>query len=89
MADEENTTEVLLSISLRKARFSSRSRRADTAIEMLKDAVSRYTKSDKNDIWIDNKVNELIWSRGRRKLPTRVNVKVIKLEDGTAEIILP
>ncbi|SMD31665.1 50S ribosomal protein L31e [Picrophilus oshimae] len=89
MADEENTTEILLSVSLRKARFSSKSRRADTSIEMLKDAVARYTKSDRDRIWVDNKVNELIWSRGRRKVPTRVNIKVIKLEDGTSEIILP
>ncbi|AAT42791.1 50S ribosomal protein L31e [Picrophilus oshimae] len=89
MADEENTTEILLSVSLRKARFSSKSRRADTSIKMLKDAVARYTKSDRDRIWVDNKVNELIWSRGRRKVPTRVNIKVIKLEDGTSEIILP
>lgn len=40
-------------------------------------------------IWVDNKVNEALWSRGRKHIPTKISLKVIKLEDGTAEIILP
>ncbi|EQB73097.1 MAG: hypothetical protein AMDU4_FER2C00099G0006 [Ferroplasma sp. Type II] len=87
--NNELSTEELITVSLRGARASSRRRRADTAISIIKDAVSKYTKSEKNMIWIDNKVNELIWDRGREHIPTKISLKIIKLEDGTTEIILP
>ncbi|MCL4311140.1 MAG: 50S ribosomal protein L31e [Candidatus Thermoplasmatota archaeon] len=87
--NNELSTEELITVSLRGARSSSRRRRADTAISIIKDAVSKYTKSEKNMIWIDNKVNELIWDRGREHIPTKISLKIIKLEDGTTEIILP
>jgi large subunit ribosomal protein L31e len=87
--NNELSTEELITVSLRDARSSSRRRRADTAIGIIKEAVSRYTKSEIGKIWIDNKVNELIWDRGREHIPTKISLKIIKLEDGTTEIILP
>ncbi len=87
--NNELSTEELINISLRSARASSRRRRADTAIEIIKDAVARYTKSEPGMIWVDNKVNEFIWKRGREHIPTKVSLKIIKLEDGTTEVILP
>ena len=87
--NQELTNEELINISLRKARFSSKSRRADTAVQIIKDSVSRYTKSDVDKIWMDNKVNEMLWDRSRKHIKTKVSLKIIKLEDGTTEILLP
>jgi large subunit ribosomal protein L31e len=87
--NNELSTEELITVSLRSARFSSRRRRADTAISIIKDAVIKYSKAEKENIWIDNKVNEMIWDRGRKHIPTKVSLKIIKLEDGTTEVILP
>ncbi len=90
MVENENlTNEELITVSLRTARLSSKARRADTAIEIIKDKVARYTKSDKDKIWVDNKVNEEVWKKGRKHIPTKISLKIIKLEDGTTEIILP
>jgi len=87
--NQELTNEEMINISLRKARFSSKSRRTDTAIDIIKDSVAKYTKSELNKIWIDNKVNEMIWSRGKKHIKTKISLKIIKLEDGTTEILLP
>ncbi|EQD38729.1 50S ribosomal protein L31e, partial [mine drainage metagenome] len=38
---------------------------------------------------IDPKVNEKIWEHGRKKIASSISVKVIKLQDGTAEVIFP
>ncbi len=72
MVEEQNlTNEQIINVSLRAARFSSRSRRADTAIKIIKEQVAKYTKSDMGMIWVDNKVNEALWSRGRKHIPTK------------------
>lgn len=48
MVEEQNlTNEQIINVSLRAARFSSRSRRADTAIKIIKEQVAKYT----NLIW--------------------------------------
>ncbi len=87
--NNELSTEELINVSLHSARFSSRRRRADTAMDIIKDTVAKYTKSEPGKIWIDNKVNEKIWGRGREHIPTKISLKIIKLEDGTTEVILP
>ncbi|MCL4335263.1 MAG: 50S ribosomal protein L31e [Candidatus Thermoplasmatota archaeon] len=89
MVESEVTDELLYVIPLRRARLSSRSRRADTAISAVRKFVSRNSKVPPEDVWIDPKISEKIWSRGKRNIPMRLNVKVIKLKDGSAEVIMP
>lgn len=89
MVENELTNEIVLNVPLRAAKRSSSSRRADTAIEVLKEYVSRNAKVEKSKIWIDGRVNETVWSKGREKISSKLTVKVIKLQDGTAEVILP
>lgn len=89
MVENEVSNEILLNIPLRKAKFSSRKRRADSVMAIIKEYVERFTKSENDKIWIDTKVNEAVWSRGRTKIPSRIQVKIIKLQEGTTEVILP
>ncbi|MEM0155717.1 MAG: 50S ribosomal protein L31e [Thermoplasmataceae archaeon] len=89
MAENQLSNEILLMIPLRKAIHSSRGRRADTAIKIIKESVARYAKSEPDKIWIDSRVNELVWSRGKKKIPQSVQVKIIKLQEGTTEVLLP
>ena len=89
MVENELTNEIVLNVPLRAAKRSSASRRADTAIEVLKEYVSRSTKVEQSKSWIDNRVNESVWAQGREKIKSKISVKVIKLQDGTAEVILP
>lgn len=89
MVETEVTDELLYLIPLRMARLSSKSRRSDTAVEIVRKFVSRNSRVDPKDVWIDPKINEMLWSRGKRNIPTKINVKVIKLKDGSAEVIMP
>lgn len=43
----------------------------------------------KQDVWIDYRLNELIWSRGIENPPRKVRVKAIRFEDGLIEVSLP
>ena len=89
MVENQVSNEMLLMIPLRKAKLSSRSRRADTAIKIIKESVARFAKAEPDKIWVDNRVNELIWSRGKKKIPSSIQVKIIKLQEGTTEVLLP
>jgi hypothetical protein len=46
-------------------------------------------KAEKRDVWVDYKLNELIWSRGIENPPRKVRVKAIRFEDGLIEVSLP
>lgn len=89
MVENQVSDEILLNIPLRKAKLSSRKRRADTVLSIIKGHVARFTKSEPAKIWIDTKVNEAVWKRGRTKVPSHIQVKVIRLQEGTTEVILP
>lgn len=89
MADEDVVEEMLMNVPLRNAKAVSKTRRADTAVSVLKEYVSRHSKTPVEDVWVDPKVNEYLWNRGRKNVVSKVSVKVIKLQDGKAEVIFP
>ncbi len=89
MADEDVTREVIFNVPLRAVKGSSKARRADSAISYIKEFVSHHLKVNEDRIWMDPKVSEIIWKRGRTKPPSKISVKVIMLEEGTTEIIVP
>ena len=63
-----------------------RTKRAPRAVRMIKEFVSRHMKSD--DVLIDPEVNEYIWSRGIKKPPRKISVRVIKSDDDVVEVYL-
>ncbi len=86
---EKTTTELerIYTIPLRDAKDLVRSRRANHAVRDVKRFLSRHMKSD--DIWLDNEVNELLWSRGKFTIPSRVRVRATRFSDGVVEVTLP
>ena len=76
-----------------------RTKRAPRAIKEIKEFVKKHMaeeapdedkeKEKKKDVWIDYRLNELIWSRGIESPPSKVRVKVIRFEDGLIEVSLP
>ena len=88
MAEKE--LERIYVIPLQKIKhYTSASRLAPRAIKEIKRFLVRHMKVEENDIWIDNSVNENIWSRSKYKIPNRVRVRAIKFDDGVVEVSLP
>jgi len=71
-------------VPLSKAREAPRYARSKRAVALLKNFVKKHVKYEK--IFIDPKLNEMIWGRGARKPPTRVRIKVVKEDDGTVKV---
>ncbi len=85
MADNE--LERIYTIPLRKVKAGSRNARTDRAVRTVRAFLTRHMKSD--DIWIDDGVNRLIWSRGKYKVPSKLRVRAVKFDDGVVEVSLP
>ncbi|MDY6984851.1 MAG: 50S ribosomal protein L31e [Candidatus Thermoplasmatota archaeon] len=59
--------------------------RARRAIKEVEHFIERHMKSD--SVWIDNRINEIIWARGAENPPSRIKVKATKFEDGLVEVV--
>lgn len=66
----------------------SRRRRAGHALETVRRFVVRHMKGAPEDVWIDPRLNEHIWTRGSQHLPRNVRIKAIRFEDGLIEVDL-
>ncbi|HEU12619.1 MAG: 50S ribosomal protein L31e [Thermoplasmata archaeon] len=83
MADNE----IIMNIPLRRLKLVSRRRRSNVAIKLIELHVSKHLKIPLENVWIDPKLNEVIWKRGIEKPPSRISVKVVKYpEENTAEV---
>jgi large subunit ribosomal protein L31e len=81
-------TERIYVIPLKKKYFPA-SNAAPTAIKRVKQYINRHMKVDENDIWIDESLNNAVWSKGKYKMPSKIRVKAVRFEDGVVEVYLP
>ncbi len=79
----------MLTIPLGKCWDMPRTKRVPGAIKIIKAFVKRHMRATEENVWIDPRVNEHIWSRGIQKPPRRIKVKVIRFEDELVEVSLP
>ncbi len=96
MVDE---VERVFTVPLTVTKVVPRTKRAPRAIKEIKEYVLRHMadksadkddeKGKKKDVWIDYKLNELLWARGIENPPSKVRIKAIRFEDGLIEVSLP
>ena len=80
------TTERIYTIPLRNAKNVARTIRAPKAIRLVKEFLQKHMKSE--EIIIDASINEKIWERGIKKIPSKVKVKAVKDDDGIVKATL-
>lgn len=82
--------ELILTVPLRNIRKAERSRRASNTIFTIRKFVSKNLKVPISNVWIDPKVNEVLWNRSIEKPPSQIRVKIVKFEeDESVEVLLP
>ncbi|HET6398529.1 MAG TPA: 50S ribosomal protein L31e [Candidatus Thermoplasmatota archaeon] len=87
MADKTTEMERIYTIPLRKTKDLTRSRRAQLAVRDVQRYLVRHMKADR--VWVDNSVNEELWSQGKFKIPSRIRVRATRFSDGVVEVTLP
>jgi len=71
--------EKIYTIRLMKAKMAPRTKRAKKAIKIIKEYLARHTKAE--NIKIDSSLNEAVWDRGLKKIPSKIRVKAVKREE--------
>ena len=89
MAKDEGE-EKLFVIPLKELKVRRMNKRSSQAVVMVRRYIARHMKAEEEDIWIDPRINELIWKRGIQKPPKFIRVKVSQLEEeGKIGVELP
>ena len=78
--------ERIYTIPLGRAWITPRYRRAEKAVTILRQFVTRHMKPD--EIHIDTTVNEEIWKRGIQKPPRKIRVRLSKNDTGLVTVTL-
>jgi len=89
--------ERIYTIPLTVTKQVPKTKRAPRALKEIKDFVRKHMleepedeeKKPAKDVWVDYRLNELIWERGIENPPSKVRVKAIRFEDGLIEVSLP
>lgn len=87
MADTKSELERIYTIPLRGVKMGTRSKRADRAVREVRAFLTRHMKSDQ--IWLDNEVNQALWSRGKFHIRSRIRVRATRFADGVVEVTMP
>jgi large subunit ribosomal protein L31e len=85
MAEE---LERIFIIPLKKKNHKS-SKAAQTSVKRVKEYLSRHMKVEEKNIWMDDSLNNALWSYGKFKMPSKIRVKAVKFDDGIVETYLP
>ncbi|MEM0453419.1 MAG: 50S ribosomal protein L31e [Sulfolobales archaeon] len=73
-------------INLGKLYRTGRYRRLARAIKAIKEFIRRHTKA--NEVIIDRSINEYIFSRAYDKPPSKIAVKITKVDEGVVKASL-
>jgi large subunit ribosomal protein L31e len=79
----------IFTIPLLVTKAAPRSKKAEKAVAEIKEFVAKHMKANIEDVWMDQAVNESMWSRSIQKPPSKVRIKAVKFEDGLVEVSLP
>ncbi|MFB6282738.1 MAG: 50S ribosomal protein L31e [Halobacteria archaeon] len=77
--------ERVITVPLGEAKNAPGTKRANKAIKLVNDHLSQHFSADRDDVNIDSSINEEIWSRGRKNIPSKVRIRAAKFEDGVVE----
>ena len=85
MAEE---IEKIYVIPLKKKGFKS-SMAAPIAVKRVKQFLTKHMKVEVENIWMDDSLNNALWTHGKYRMPSKIRVKAVKFDDGVVEAYLP
>ena len=75
--DGEHARSMVFTVPLRGAWKTSRHRRANKAMRIIREFTARHMKvRSGEEIWIDPRVNEVVWARGMEKPPRKIRLRI-------------
>ena len=91
MAEKETDIELerIYVVPLRRTKLGSRSQFAPRAVKQVRRYLTKHMKVETDNVWIDDSLNHMLWSRGKFNIPSKIRIRAVKFEDGIVEATLP
>jgi large subunit ribosomal protein L31e len=77
--------ERVITVPLREPKQAPKRERADKAVKYVREELAGQFRADEDDVNLDESINERIWERGRKKIPSKIRVRAAKFDDGVVE----
>ncbi|WP_254829242.1 50S ribosomal protein L31e [Haloglomus salinum] len=79
--------ERVVTVPLRDVQATAKHKRADKAMSIIRGHLAKHFKVEEDDVRLDPSINEEVWSRGRKKPPSKLRVRAARFEeDGEAVV---
>ncbi len=79
--------EKIVTLNLRKEiKKAPRWKRSKIVVKLLREKIKRISKAE--EVKIDSLVNKKIWSRGIKKPPAKLRLKIVKADEKTVKVEL-
>jgi large subunit ribosomal protein L31e len=79
--------ERVLTVSLRDAKAASESKRADVAMRLVREHLAQHFSVDEDVVRLDPSINEAVWSRGRKKPPSKLRVRAARFTEEGESVV--
>jgi large subunit ribosomal protein L31e len=73
--------ERVVTVPLRDAKAAASHERADKAMTIVREHLAQHFSVGEEDVRLDPSINEEVWSRGRRKPPSKLRVRAARFEE--------
>ena len=73
--------ERVITVPLRDAKAAAKHERADKAMSLVRDHLAQHFKVEGDEVRLDPSINEAVWSRGRKKPPSKLRVRAARFEE--------
>ncbi len=79
--------ERVMTVPLRDAKAEPKHKRADRAMKLVREHLAQHFSVDEENIRLDPSINEEVWSRGRKKPPSKLRVRAARFEEEGESIV--
>lgn len=79
--------ERVMTVPLRDAKAEPKHERADRAMKLVREHLAQHFSVEEENIRLDPSINEEVWSRGRKKPPSKLRVRAARFEEDGVSIV--
>ena len=76
-----------MTVPLRDVKAAPKHERADRAMTIVREHLAKHFSVDEDNVRLDPSINEAVWSRGRKKPPSKLRVRAARFEEDGEGIV--
>jgi large subunit ribosomal protein L31e len=73
--------ERVVTVPLRDVQAEAKHKRADKAMSLIRSHLAQHFSVEEDAVRLDPSINEAVWSRGRKKPPSKIRVRAARFEE--------